>query len=317
MDALAQAARLAAEPERALIAVDRTRMLEKLGRYRSALVTTARALKACPDFNTSGHLRLSRATVRNFLGDWLECLELTRALLRDFENSDDRRLLAQAHLLAEWCCSCLGLPERVDHERAALALLTELDDSIGLANLLLNRGVSAWRECRPADAIADVRASSELYERAGDVPGMAIADNNLAETLTSQFRLDEAELLLLRVRRLLRAASYPLGAIAATSGLSRIAAWRGQVTEALELQIEALTGFRELGADDYVVDSLVRLVEIHVIVGDARAALEAAKDAERALARLGDVPVTPAALARLTARALRLAGRNDGRLNLP
>jgi tetratricopeptide (TPR) repeat protein len=231
--------------------------------------------------------------------------------LRDFADSDDQRLLAQAHLLAEWCCSCLGLAERVDHERAALALLTELDDSIGLANLLLNRGVSAWRECRAADAIADVRASSELYERAGDVPGVAIADNNLAETLTSQFRLDEAELLLLRVRRLLRAANYPLGAIAATSGLSRIAAWRGQVTEALELQIEALTGFRELGADDYVVDSLVRLVEIHVIAGDARAALEAAKDAERALARLGDVPVTPAALARLTARALLLAGRDD------
>ena len=40
-DALTQPARLADERERALIAVDRARMLEKLGRYRAALVTTA------------------------------------------------------------------------------------------------------------------------------------------------------------------------------------------------------------------------------------------------------------------------------------
>ena len=136
---------------------------------------------------------MARATIRNFLGEWKECLTLSRELLRDFEHSDDRRLLAQAHLLAEWCCTCLGLPERAEHERAALALLTELDDSIGLANLYLNRGVSAWRECRAHDAVADFRSSSEHYERAGDVLGAALADNNLAEILTLQFHLDAAE----------------------------------------------------------------------------------------------------------------------------
>ena len=97
--------------------------------------------------------------------------------------------------------------------------------------------------------------------------------------------------------------------MATISGLSRIASWRGKTDEALRLQAEALSGFRDLGADDLVVDSLVRIVEIHVIAGDWSAALTASEEATKALARHGDVAVIPATLARLTARALILAGR--------
>ncbi len=309
LDALVQAARLIDERERALIAVDRARLLEKLGRYRAGLVTTARAMRSCPDSNASGHLRLARASIRNHMGDWPACLQLCRTLLRDFEHTDDQRLLAQAHLLAEWCCACLGLHERLVHEQAALALLSALDDSVGLANLFLNLGVSAWQECRVPEAVADFKISSGHYERAGDVLGAALADNNLAEVLTLQFRLDDAESLLVRVRRVTQAANYPYGTLGTLSGLSRIAAWQGRPEEALGLQSEALTGFRELGADDLAVDSLVRLVEIHVIAGDASAALNAADEAATALSRLGDVAVLPATLARLRARALLLVGR--------
>jgi class 3 adenylate cyclase/tetratricopeptide (TPR) repeat protein len=310
LTALAHAARLAEERERSLIAVDRARLLEKLGRYRAALVTTARALRSCPDRNASGHLRLSRATIRNFLGDWKQCLNLSLELLRDFEHSDDRRLVAQAHLLSEWCCTQLGLPERAAHERAAFSILTDLDDSIGLGNLLLNMGESAWRESRVVDAVADFEASSKRFERAGDVLGAALANNNLAELLTLQSNLDAAARLLTQARRVSQAANYPHGTLTTISGLSRIAAWEGRIAEALSLQSEALRGFRELGSDDLVVDSLVRLVEIHVLARDAAAALAVADDAARALARLGDVAVVPATLARLTARALLLAGRD-------
>ncbi|MEP7203035.1 MAG: adenylate/guanylate cyclase domain-containing protein [Ilumatobacteraceae bacterium] len=311
LGALAHAARLAGARDQAVIAEDRSRLQEKLGRYRAALVTTARALKSCPDPHVGGHLRLSRATIRNRLGQWKKCLELCRTLLKDFEHSDDLRLLAQAHLLAEWCCMSLGLPERAEHERVAFSLLTELDDSIGLANLLLNRGESAWRESRAIDALADFRMSSEHYQRAGDVLGAALADNNVAEILTLQSHLDAATRLLQRARRVTQAASYPMGAFAALSGLSRIAAWQGRVDEGLGLQSEALAGFRELQADDLVVDSLVRIVELHLLAGDASTALAAADEAARALKRLGDAAVVPATLARLRARALLLDGREQ------
>ncbi|HEY5422456.1 MAG TPA: hypothetical protein VIK05_03230, partial [Ilumatobacteraceae bacterium] len=311
LEALGRAARLADDRGRAMIAEDRSRLLEKLGRYRAALVTTARALKSCPDRELAGHLRLSRATIRNRLGQWGECLELCRGLLEDFAHSDDRRVLAQAHLLAEWCCTSLGLPERADHERAALDLLTELDDSIGLGNLHLNRGESAWRECRALDAIEAFRASSDRYKRAGDVLGAALADNNLAEILTLQFHIDAAEDLLARARRVTQAANYPHGVMTTISGLSRIAAWTGRTAEAVALQTEALSGFRALRADDFVADSLVRLVEIHVIAGDVGAALDAAAEARVAVAHLGDVAILPATLSRLQARALLLADRPD------
>jgi tetratricopeptide (TPR) repeat protein len=246
--------------------------------------------------------------VRNYLGDWNERLGIATDLLAN-GNRLEPRLRAQAHLLSEWCCSCLGLPGRVEHEQAALRLLTELDDPLGLANLLLNRGVSAWREWRVEHAIADFRASSECNVRAGDVVGAAIVDNNLAEILTVQFRLDQADQLLQNARRVLRAANYTLGEMGTVSGLSRIAAWRGDATTALDLQSTALEGFRSLAADDYVLDSLVRLVEIHVLAGDPAAALDAADAAAAMLRRLGAVPVVPFTLARLRGRALLELGR--------
>ncbi len=311
VDSLARAARLSGDRERAEIAVDRARVLEKLGRYRAALVTTARALKTCPDPDVAGHLRLARATIRNFQGRWGDCLTHCEQLLADELQRGDRRLLAQAHLLAEWCCACLGLPERAEHDRAALELMTELDDSIGLANLYLNRGVSAWRECRVNDAVADFRSSAERYERAGDVIGAALADNNLAEVLTLQSRLEEAERVLVRVNRVMQASSYPLCVFGSLSSLSRICAWRGDTDEALRLQSEALQGFRDLAVDDYALDSMIRMVEIHALAGHAAEALAAADDAAAAMARLGDPPVISATLARLRARALLLADRHD------
>src|SRR4029078_5672822 len=121
--------------------------------------------------------------------------------------------------------------------------LIELDDSLGLGNLYLNRGISAWTDGRAIDAIADFTLSSERYERAGYVVGAALADNNIAEVRTLQMRLDDAERLLTHAKRVTVAANYPLGTFITVSGLARVAAWRGEIAEAQTLQSEALAGF--------------------------------------------------------------------------
>jgi len=95
------------------------------------------------------------------------------------------------------------------------------------------------------------------------------------------------------------------------SGLSRIAAWKGRTSEAIALQQEALEGFRALHADDFVADSLVRMVEIHVVAGDVTTALSTAAEAEAAVARLGEVAILPSTLSRLHGRGLLLAGRGE------
>jgi len=274
-------------------------------------------MHTCQDANVHGHLVLGRARIRNYLGQWTECLALAEGLLEDgAATRGNTRLRAQAHVLSEWCCSALGLPQRAAHEAEAERLLTELDDSIGLGNLYLNVGVTAWQECRVADAVSALRAASSRYQRAGYVVGAALADNNLGEILTVQFRLEAAESLLTRASRVLRAADYPNGLFMTISGLSRILAWRGQVEQAAEMQYEALDGFRTLGAVDYVADSLLRLVEIHVLAGNADAALSVADEAASSLASLGEIPVLPAILARLRGQARVLAGRpQDARLD--
>ena len=225
-------AAVAPAEDRARIAVDMARVLEKLGRYRvcaardgpaPCIRSAARRRRSAP--HRAGH----RAQLPR---DWRGCLRLASALLDREDDGADRRLLAQAHLLAEWCCSCLDLPQRAVHEKAAMELMTVLDDSLGVGNLLLNRGVSAWREAGVDDAIADFRASSEHYRRAGDVVGAAMADNNLAEILTLQGHLGTAEELLRNAGRVARAANYRHGELATISGLSRIAAWRGDVAAA-------------------------------------------------------------------------------------
>jgi tetratricopeptide (TPR) repeat protein len=311
LDAFERASRLAGESDRTRIAVDRARVQTFLGRYRAGLVTTARALHACTDTNVRGHLMLARARIRNYLGQWDECLALAEGLLEAEASQNDIRLEAQAHVLSEWCCSALALPQRAAHATEAERLLTELDDSLGLANLHLNLGVTAWQECRVADAIASLRVASERYERAGHVVGAALADNNLGEISTVQFRLDAAESLLTTARRVLQAAGYPNGLFLTNSGLSRVFAWRGEIEEAIRLQSEALDGFRSLGAVDYVADSLLRMVEIHVIAHDADAAWCFADEAALALAELGEVPVLPATLSRLRGQALVVAGRSQ------
>jgi class 3 adenylate cyclase/tetratricopeptide (TPR) repeat protein len=308
--ALDQASALVRVGERGVVAVDRARVLEKLGRYRAALVTTANALRRPVDPVTEAHLLLSRATIRNFQGRWRECLTLCHRVLDDVEVASELALRARAHVLAEWCSSALGLPERAHHEAEAEALLLELDDAVGLGNLYLNRGESAWLESRVDDAVADFGNASKRFAQAGDVVGSALADNNLAEVLTFQSRLDEAEERLTNARRVMQAANYPHGVCTAMSGLSRIAAWRGHHDEAMELQRAAISGFRELDAADFVADSLVRLVEIHVLAGDVDVA-SVVDDAAAAIDELGGVPVLSATLARLRGRASALGGRAD------
>jgi tetratricopeptide (TPR) repeat protein len=309
LDASRRAGRMAPSAERAEIAVDRVRVLTFVGRYRAGLVLTARSLAACNDPAMRGHLVLARARIRNYLGQWKQCLTLAEELLADSSTVADKRLEAQAHILSEWCCSALGLPGQAAHADRAEQLLIELDDSLGLGNLYLNRGISAWTQARATDAVADFAMSSERYERAGYVLGAALSDNNIAEVRTLQMRLDEAERLLTHAKRVTQAANYPLGTFITMSGLSRVAAWRGDTELGRTLQSEALAGFRILGADDYAADSLVRQVEIAVIAEDWTGALALADATDHAITALGDIPVLPAMLCRLRGRALEAMHR--------
>ena len=130
-----------------------------------------------------------------------------------------------------------------------------------------------------------------VSSRAGDVVGAALADNNVAEILTLQSGWTRQKCSWNTLsgccgRRTIRSGPSPLSA--ACLGLRRGAA---RSDEALRLQTEALERFRELGAQDNVVDSLVRLVEIHVLAGE-QAADCSARRSRRGTARGWNASVT-------------------------
>ena len=81
LDALREATRFADDGAQAEIVVDRVRLLEKLGRYRSALALTARAIKDAPDRAAAAHVQLARASIYNFQGRWAQCLAICDDLL--------------------------------------------------------------------------------------------------------------------------------------------------------------------------------------------------------------------------------------------
>ena len=165
-------------------------------------------------------------------------------------------------------------------------LLTALDDSIGLANLFLNRGASAWQESRIDDAIADFRTSADRYRRAGDVVGAALADNNVAEMLTFQGHLDEAQALLENAEP--RAAGGELSArdrhdrqrSVTDRGLA------GPERRGVAVAVRRARRVSPTRCRGSRPDSLVRLVEIHVLVAEeaaASTALDTAAEARRLL----------------------------------
>ncbi len=112
--------------------------------------------RTAPTMPHAGHLLLARAAIYNYRGEWSECLEAGEHIARRCDRRGRCRVSAPRLICSpEWCCTALGLPGADQHAEAAEQILIELDDSIGLANLFLNRGVSAWQECRVVDAVAD------------------------------------------------------------------------------------------------------------------------------------------------------------------
>ncbi|MBA2282677.1 MAG: tetratricopeptide repeat protein [Acidimicrobiia bacterium] len=252
-------------------------------------------------------LRLASAVVRHFQGRLTDARRLAVAALADAEAAGDRRAQAQAHLQLEMTMSYLGDPDHRSHGAAALALFEALGDDLGLGNLLLNMGVSAYDEGDWGGALRSYERSGAAYRRAGDVIGEASATNNRAEILTDQGRTDDAGEALTEARQVFTATGYRTGVAYTTSGRARLALRAGRFDEAHALIDEARAEFTRLGSDDMVVDSDVRLVEILLAEGRAADALAGA----RALGEIAGIAFLPVTLARLEGQALLALGRGE------
>ena len=292
------------------------RVEERAGRYRSAYRLYGDALRAVEgagpeEDDERAAAQLGRSFVRWQQGKLEDARELAELALARAEAKGAKQQMAQAHLQLEMACGEIGLPGRAEHAEAAESLFAAAGDDLGLANLLLNLGVSAYNESDWTTSLECFERSAASYRRAGDVIGEAIVINNRAEILTDQGRLDEATECLEDARRVFRATRYEIGIAATTSARSRVALRLGDADAAAALNAEARAEFERLGAQELVVDADARRAEQLATYGDPDEALRACEAAQSEVDAYGGLQVVAIAVRRYTAIALARLGRLD------
>jgi class 3 adenylate cyclase/tetratricopeptide (TPR) repeat protein len=284
---------------------------ERSGRYTQALRWYGRGLRRIGSGAVTEAHRASRvqfglayAGVRFRQGRYSECARWCREVLADAEAIGDRASLAHAYYLLAHAYTFLGSPESGGYRALALPIYEELGDLVGQANVLNNLGIEAYFEGRWDESLRLYNRSKDARERAGDVVGAATATNNIGEILSDQGRLARAEDLFREALRVWRGARYPVGVALATSNLGRAAARGGRLDEARGLLAEALGGFRDIGAESFVLETEARIAEGCIFAGDSAAALRLASSALGRAAERGGTNVLQAALQRLRGYAL-------------
>jgi class 3 adenylate cyclase/tetratricopeptide (TPR) repeat protein len=260
-------------------------VLERSGRYPVALRALKRGLQhaaALPDgpsrAEEEGRLAVAYGGVRVRQGKLREASTWLERGIASATAAGDDPTLAHAWSLLATVHTDLGLPSDPVHRALPVTIYEALGDLVGLANVLNNLGIAAYFEGRWAEALSLYERSRVARERAGDVMGAATAANNIAEILSDQGDLEGAEALLREALRAWAAAAYPLGVAAATSNLGRVAARAGRLDEALATLDDAARRCREIGIDDFLLETTARRAEALLAAGRCVEAWEAATE---------------------------------------
>jgi class 3 adenylate cyclase/tetratricopeptide (TPR) repeat protein len=285
---------------------------ERMGRYSQALRWYGRALRdpACAVRDRIA-LSLAYAGVKFRQGRYVDCTTWAYRALEDAEATGDRAGLAHAYYLLDHGYTMLGDTESSRFRALALPIFEELGDLVGQANVLNNLGVASTMEGRWDEAIACFKRSRAAREKAGDVVGAATASNNIGEVLSDRGQIAEAEMLFAEALRVWRGARYPVGVYVATSNLGRAAARAGHAVEAAALLGGALAGFREIGAESFVIETQARLAEQRIFAGEYAAARALIEETLPRSERAGGMIATKAMLHRLLGDARAHAGETE------
>jgi tetratricopeptide (TPR) repeat protein len=179
--------------------------------------------------------------------------------------------------------------------------------------VLNNLGIDAYEEGDWDEAISLYRRSREALGRAGAWVEAADTDNNIAEILSDQGHLEEAERLVRESLRTHRAAGHTMGIAYSIQHLGRATA-RGGQPGGRELLTEALELWRAIGSAASEIETEAKLAEAMLFDGDHLEALGLLHPALERERHVAVVPWLRALLRRLAGSALVLAGDRDAGL---
>jgi class 3 adenylate cyclase/tetratricopeptide (TPR) repeat protein len=256
--------------------------------------------------------RAQYGLIRHWQGRDVAAVAALREAVLLAEKADADDALATALVWLDNCQMTLGGSGNGDDAGRALAIWRRIGNRPWEEARTLNQlGIRAYFIGRWDLAVDYYRQSKEACDRAGDQFTAAVELGNMAEVLSDQGRLDEAEPLLHDAQRVWRAAVAPSFVAFGKSQLGRLAARSGRFDEALELLQSARDDYLADGEQSELLESDARIAEALLLQGSYVASLDAADEAmTRASSNSAVLPQIPL-LQRVRGLALAALGDRD------
>src|SRR3954447_18219450 len=193
----------------------------------------------------------------------------------------------------------------------ALAIFEKLEILEPQAQVLNNMGTFAYFGGRWNDAVELWDRGKELRLRTGDAVEAANGTNNVAEVLSDQGHLKDAEARFREALRVWKAAGYEQGVAYALANLGRVQYRDGRPDEGLPMLKEARAIFAEENFVGQVLETDTRIAECHVVAQRPEEALAVAEGALAVEASRDGLGQARSALLRARGYALAQLGRTD------
>ena len=246
----------------------------------------------------------ARANVKRNQGHLREAIDLSHSAVAVATAVDDKRGLAIAYNLLYIAYTDLRDAERRKYGEMALAVAEEVGNRWLRATILNNLAVDSYWEGDWKRALSLYEASKDSFLSSGDLIWAAAVSNNIAEILSDQGKLGEAEQHFLDSLGTFKAARFEIPAETVRANLGRLAARAGNFEDAERLLSEAIESFSEKGSP--TVETEARLAEVMVLKGESARALSALDEIQP-----GNDPILRAQVHRLQGWALAQSSRRE------
>jgi len=247
----------------------------------------------------------SQVNVRRAQGLLRQSVELGHKAVAVALAVDDKSGLAIAYYLLQISYMELRDPAMLRKYGEMAMMMAEEVGNRGLqADVVNSLAIQAYYEGDWTTSLSLYEQSRESFTSAGDAILAAIVSSNIAEILSDQGKLDEAEPKFLDSLSTYRAAHRGQQVAAATANLGRLAARAGKFDDAERLLSEAARAFSEMASPAKSVETQARKAEVMVLKGDSAAALDCLDRMQP-----GTDPILNSMLHRLRGWALAQRGR--------
>ncbi len=254
-------------PDRARLLRLRGEIAERTGDVRQAArcFRQARAIWKSTEFGSDiveqARLKVAEAALAYRQGRYLDAWDLASAALTQGNAIDEPSVAARAGLLINNLVFHIRMRGHALDTLDLAELYRRAGDRVGEAVYLNNRAVDLYYEGEWARAAALYREAAAISVTAGDPVSEAMALNNIAEILSDQGRFADAETMFRHAARTWRSVGFVTGTALVEANLGRLATRTGAHGQAQELLSSSLERFESIGAQSFVHEVRLRLIE--------------------------------------------------------